>query len=343
MTDEDRGRILDWRRSKRSLQLGKGGEGYIAEDEWCYNCGEAGHWGDVHIFLSYHLVADLRHPQDCRGPKRYDKPAEPSAFGLYNISTGPFDDHDESGTGLQRERRLRDWEREDQFGDWGKYAPDHVGRQGRKKMMERMRKSAQRFEEESDPEDWFENPRNARSRGAFPSSSSNTRRNWEGDRQRDKDREWQRDREHHRDIDRERERDRRRERDRERERDRDRERSRRREKGRDEERRQGREKNQDNAHDMKIKFSASIGAGRNPLPPLPPGLPIRPQVQLRPSLLDRLSDHPLGDLPPSRNGSQPRNATSLSIRGASQKQGLDEDHRSHRPQYRGGYSGYSRK
>lgn len=61
MTDEDRARLLDERRSKRDLELGKGGEGYIAEDEWCYNCGEVGHWGDVRYscnFISFlYLIA----------------------------------------------------------------------------------------------------------------------------------------------------------------------------------------------------------------------------------------------------------------------------------------------
>ncbi|KAF9451703.1 hypothetical protein P691DRAFT_662602 [Macrolepiota fuliginosa MF-IS2] len=145
VTEEERGQILDDRRSKRDLELGKGGEGYIAEDEWCYNCGEPGHWGD-----------------DCQGSKRYDKPDEPSAFGLYNISTGPFYDPNESGAPARQERRLRDWEQED---DWGKHAPDQVGRQGRRKMMEKMRRNAQRFEEVSDPDDWFGNARNVRNRG----------------------------------------------------------------------------------------------------------------------------------------------------------------------------------
>jgi len=29
------------------MKLGQGGEGYVADDEWCYNCGNPGHWGDV--------------------------------------------------------------------------------------------------------------------------------------------------------------------------------------------------------------------------------------------------------------------------------------------------------
>ncbi|KAJ7507772.1 hypothetical protein B0H11DRAFT_142322 [Mycena galericulata] len=43
----DQERILKARKEKKDLRLGQGGEGYIADDEWCYNCGGAGHWGDV--------------------------------------------------------------------------------------------------------------------------------------------------------------------------------------------------------------------------------------------------------------------------------------------------------
>lgn len=47
MKDEDREDILKARKEKKDLRLGQGGEGYIADDEWCYTCGGAGHWGDV--------------------------------------------------------------------------------------------------------------------------------------------------------------------------------------------------------------------------------------------------------------------------------------------------------
>ena len=41
------------RRQKVDLELGDGGEGYIGEDEWCYNCGGDGHLGDVSALHDY--------------------------------------------------------------------------------------------------------------------------------------------------------------------------------------------------------------------------------------------------------------------------------------------------
>jgi protein AIR1/2 len=59
-TDDERQITLRRRQEKSSLGLGNGGEGYIADDEWCYNCGNCGHWGDVSwsyiMPLSYLIV-----------------------------------------------------------------------------------------------------------------------------------------------------------------------------------------------------------------------------------------------------------------------------------------------
>jgi hypothetical protein len=49
VASEERQIILSSHREKSELTIGAGGEGYIAEDEWCYNCGQCGHWGDVSI------------------------------------------------------------------------------------------------------------------------------------------------------------------------------------------------------------------------------------------------------------------------------------------------------
>ncbi|KAH9030141.1 hypothetical protein EDB85DRAFT_2074348 [Lactarius pseudohatsudake] len=46
VTEREREAILRHRETKQSLLLGEGGEGYIAHDEWCYNCGNSGHLGD---------------------------------------------------------------------------------------------------------------------------------------------------------------------------------------------------------------------------------------------------------------------------------------------------------
>ena len=52
LTDAEREIVLDNRESKSRLGFNHGGEGYIARDQWCYNCGECGHLGDV-SYVSY--------------------------------------------------------------------------------------------------------------------------------------------------------------------------------------------------------------------------------------------------------------------------------------------------
>ncbi|KAH8092453.1 hypothetical protein BXZ70DRAFT_454075 [Cristinia sonorae] len=47
--DRQRQKILSSREEKANLAIGEGGEGYIGRDEWCYNCGESGHLGDVSV------------------------------------------------------------------------------------------------------------------------------------------------------------------------------------------------------------------------------------------------------------------------------------------------------
>lgn len=234
--------------------------------------------------------------------------------------------------------------------------------------MEKLRKSAQRFEEESDPEDWFGNHRNVKIRGAAVDSPSNSRQ----ERERERDRRKERDKERWRERERERERERRerdremdRARGRERESSRERDRGRERERGREQERQQERDRDQERDHGrdqpssgargggggkVKISFPKSFGEGRHLLPPPPPDLPTRPAAHSRPSLLDRIGDRLTDDPPPSRN--HPRGSRqnvnggmSLSIKGAGQQQSRDNNHKSSRlargnsgPQYRGGYT-----
>ena len=45
--DSERERMLKLRRAKENAPIGKGGEGYVGDDIWCYNCGMDGHLGDV--------------------------------------------------------------------------------------------------------------------------------------------------------------------------------------------------------------------------------------------------------------------------------------------------------
>ncbi len=53
--DAERQSILVAREQKRDLAMGEGGEGYIAPEDWCYNCGGCGHLGDVCIHTLCHL------------------------------------------------------------------------------------------------------------------------------------------------------------------------------------------------------------------------------------------------------------------------------------------------
>lgn len=52
VSDGERLEILHARESKRHLSIGEGGEGFIGQDDWCYNCGAMGHWGDVRVPLT---------------------------------------------------------------------------------------------------------------------------------------------------------------------------------------------------------------------------------------------------------------------------------------------------
>ena len=45
--DNQRQEIMRSREEKASLSFGEGGEGYIGPEDWCYNCGDVGHLGDV--------------------------------------------------------------------------------------------------------------------------------------------------------------------------------------------------------------------------------------------------------------------------------------------------------
>jgi len=47
VTDEERNLIKKSREEKKQFSTGRGGEGFIGTDEWCYNCANTGHLGDV--------------------------------------------------------------------------------------------------------------------------------------------------------------------------------------------------------------------------------------------------------------------------------------------------------
>ncbi len=105
-------------------------------------------------------------PQDCQElPRPHDVPDAPSAFGLWNMLSGPFSD---AAAGPVRARAPRDWENGEMFGDgWGANAPINVGKRARNKDRARMERRALELQEQEqdDPGDWFANARNMRNRG----------------------------------------------------------------------------------------------------------------------------------------------------------------------------------
>ena len=100
---------------------------------------------------------------------------------MYNKMTGPF--FDQSTSPVSRRREPRDWESSNTLPDgWGFNAPTNVGKQARKKDRARMEQRAREQEEQDadDGGDWFENPRNVRSRGTIPASRGNEGGNGHG-------------------------------------------------------------------------------------------------------------------------------------------------------------------
>ncbi|KAK0491018.1 hypothetical protein IW261DRAFT_1435232 [Armillaria novae-zelandiae] len=147
--ENERVQILHARRAKSKAGLGEGGEGYIAEDEWCYNCGVEGHWGD-----------------DCtNAPHAYGVPEDCSAFGSNNLHTGPFAKVNEAVVRPTISRRgARDWEKEIDI-------VDNVGRKGKRKAIEMLGRSARR-QLEDDDDDWFRKRRGGKESKAAASRTN---------------------------------------------------------------------------------------------------------------------------------------------------------------------------
>jgi protein AIR1/2 len=171
MTDDEKSDSIRVREEKSKLSLGQGGEGYIAGDEWCYNCAGSGHWGDVSsptLFLIND--SDDLEIQDCNDlPHRADHPREPSAFSSYNILSGPFFDPTAKPTPKTfRRRQPRDWEQANDLPEgWGNHTPENIGKQGRRKNIAKMERRERQQAVDDDPDDWFGNPRNARARSTM--------------------------------------------------------------------------------------------------------------------------------------------------------------------------------
>ncbi|KDR83768.1 hypothetical protein GALMADRAFT_671498 [Galerina marginata CBS 339.88] len=137
-TGQDQTQTLTQRQSKRDFKLGQGGEGYVADDEWCYYCGSYGHWGD-----------------DCHDLIWGQFSEEFSAFSKYNVMNGPFYDPRKELKQTNARSRPSDSEKEGKTSSWPQDAPADVGRRARMKSRAALERQAREVEE--DPDDWFGN------------------------------------------------------------------------------------------------------------------------------------------------------------------------------------------
>ncbi|KAL1678112.1 hypothetical protein EV122DRAFT_265148 [Schizophyllum commune] len=124
----ERDETLKMRASLENNALGQGGEAYIARDEFCYHCGEAGHWGDS---------CDLN---------RKSKTTEPSAFGDENVLSGPFGD-----TQIDKPKVARP-ANHSAYADTREYS---VGKAAKKKSIAAQRDYSRRQYDQTDEDDWF--------------------------------------------------------------------------------------------------------------------------------------------------------------------------------------------
>ena len=97
--------------------------------------------------------------KDCQEVSHvYDRPQEPSAFGLHNTVSGPFYDQSKEPANYVSSSNYGAQD----LDDWSTRVPSNVGKQGRDKDRAKLEK---RFrEQEANDVDWFANPRNAKNR-----------------------------------------------------------------------------------------------------------------------------------------------------------------------------------
>ncbi|KAJ7368266.1 hypothetical protein DFH08DRAFT_981944 [Mycena albidolilacea] len=138
--EADHKRIVQTRKEKEGLLLGQGGEGYIARDACCYNCGGSGHWGD-----------------DCREFYHPEPLVQPTAFSYHWVTQGPFT----VSENVVESRPPRDWVSDVPLPG----GVENVGRQAKRKEMEKLAlRAQQRQEADDDPADWFQNMGNGKKR-----------------------------------------------------------------------------------------------------------------------------------------------------------------------------------
>ncbi|KAF8195939.1 hypothetical protein K438DRAFT_1826769 [Mycena galopus ATCC 62051] len=130
--DAEHERILQTRKERKGLHLGQGGEGYIARDSCCYNCGGSGHWGD-----------------DCREFYHSEPLIDHTAFSHHWLTQGPFT----MSENVPESRPPRDWTSDIPLPG----GVENVGRQAKRKEMEKLGRRAQQ-QEEDDPGEQRERP-----------------------------------------------------------------------------------------------------------------------------------------------------------------------------------------
>jgi protein AIR1/2 len=137
--------------------LGQGGEGYIARDACCYNCGGSGHWGDVSMFSSNCVNPTHSRRKDCREFYHPEPLVQPTAFSYHWVTQGPFT----VSENVAESRPPRDWVSDVPLPG----GVENVGRQAKRKEMEKLARRAQQQQEaDDDPADWFQNMGNGKKR-----------------------------------------------------------------------------------------------------------------------------------------------------------------------------------
>ncbi|KAF9035963.1 hypothetical protein BJ165DRAFT_642901 [Panaeolus papilionaceus] len=139
------------RLENKGLLLGKGSEAYIADDEWCYNCGGVGHWGD-----------------DCNDARI--PPNDHCAFSAYNVMKSLF--WDPTSESQHKKSKSVTTPNEQWRGD----VLDEVGRKGRVKA----RLALQKHERGEGEGDWFGSRRGGGGGGANVKGGASANRNGAG-------------------------------------------------------------------------------------------------------------------------------------------------------------------
>ena len=185
LSTEQREEALVKQAKKSRLDFTNGGEGFIAWDRMCFECGNSGHWGFVGV-----LDVPLHHPhnqivsymQDCQHSSTGNvRRLEPHAFSAHMADAGPFGDgypgrrssrrtfdavtHLREATDRLRHEEKRRDRVSTMFVDGYGFVEAQVGRRAKRRNMERARNIEREREQEDDEDDWF-------SRRAKPGTSS---------------------------------------------------------------------------------------------------------------------------------------------------------------------------